>query len=103
MTLAPYSASDVIVKPGVSLGYIQSISKPATETKSKISSFQIIHPSGSHTGLSWKENGDIFYHSACPPGYDGFDYKQVSPSAAKDILYNIITNMNKGDKIDFKV
>ena len=103
MTLAPYSASDIIVKPGAAPFYIESISKPATETKSKISKFEIIHPSGSHTGLSWKENGDIFYHSACPPGYYGFDYKQVSPSAARDILYTLVTNMNKGDKIDFKV
>ena len=82
---------------------IESIPESKVKTKPKTISLTITHPSGRHTGLTWNEKGDIFYHSASRPGEFGFLYRKVSPSKAKKLLYELVTNMRKGDKIDVKV
>ena len=72
------------------------------EAKAKISRFTITTTDGSKKSLRWSNNGDIFYTSAVPRPYCGFMKKQVSPSVAKDILFHLVTTMNKGDKIDIR-
>ena len=82
---------------------IESIPESNVKTKPKTISLTLTHPSGEHAGLTWNEKGDIFYHSASRPGEIGLYYRQVPPSKAKKLLYELVTNMRKGDKIDVKV